>query len=31
MDRPAPDMMVDAIPNPGGNRREGIMDLAGPT
>ena len=24
-------MMVDAIPNPGANKREGIIDLAGPT
>jgi len=31
MDQQAPNMMVDAIPNPGANKREGIIDLAGTT
>jgi len=31
MDRQAPNMMVDAIPSPGANKREGIIDLAGLT
>jgi len=30
MERQAPNMMVDAIPSPRGNKREGIMDLTGP-
>jgi hypothetical protein len=31
MERQALNMMVDAIPSPGSNKREGIIDLAGPT
>jgi hypothetical protein len=31
MERQAPNMMVDAISSPGANKREGIIDLAGPT